>query len=73
MVNIGRAQAYLGDALGMSMSILRSSFSVRRIGLEGVEQPLQTGLVVVVFLALNDHFLSAVYKLIAALLGEVLV
>ena len=44
-----------------------------RIGLKGVEQPPQAGLVIVVFLALDDNLFSAVDELIATLLGEVLV
>ena len=55
------------------MSVLRGLFAVGRVGLEGVEQPLQAGLVIVVFLAFDDNFLSTVNELVATFLGEVLV
>lgn len=55
------------------MSILRDSLAVGGVVLEGVEQPLQASLVIVVFLAFYDNLLSAVDELVTALGGEVFV
>lgn len=55
------------------MCVFRGLFAVGGVCLEGVEQPLQAGLVIVMFLALDYHFLPTVDELITALLGEVLV
>ena len=41
--------------------------------LEGIEQPLQASLIIVMFLAFNDDLLSAIDELVTALGGEVLV
>lgn len=55
------------------MSVLRGLFTMGRVGPEGVEQPLQAGLIIVVFLALDDNFLSTINELITTLFGEILV
>lgn len=66
-------ETYLCNIPGLRTSVPSSIFTVGRVGFESVKQPLQAGLIIVMFLALNDYFLSAVDELIATLLGEVLV
>lgn len=63
----------MSNTLGVRLSAPCGLFAMGRVGLEGVEQPLQTGLIIVVLLALDDNFLSAVDELFTALLGKVLV
>ena len=55
------------------MSVPHGLLTMDGVGLECVEQPLQTSLIIVVFLAFDDDLLSAIDELVTSLRGEVIV